>query len=65
MDERRKEIMKSEENFILNGDKKLANNSVRVSQWINLVVAILLNIKETDKVNEISPDLLKYLIYNI
>lgn len=65
MDERRKEIMKSEENFILNGDKKLANNSVRVSQWINLVVAILLNIKETDKVNEISPDLMKYSIYNI
>ena len=32
MDERRKEIMKSEENLILNGDKKLANNSVRISQ---------------------------------
>ena len=65
MDERRKEIMKSEENVILNRDKKLANNSVGVSQWINLVVAILLNIKETDKVNEISPDLMKYSIYNI
>ena len=66
MDERRKEIMKSEENFILNGDKKLVNNSVRISQWINLVVAILLNIKETDKVNEeITPDLMKYSIYNI
>ena len=65
MDERRKEIMKSEENVILNRDKKLANNSVTVSPWINLVVAILLNIKETDKVNEISPDLMKYLIYNI
>ena len=66
MDERRKEIMKSEENFILNGDKKLVNNSVRISQWINLVVAILLNIKETDKVNEeITPDLMTYSIYNI
>lgn len=31
MDERRKEIMKSEENVILNRDKKLANNSVGVS----------------------------------
>jgi len=28
MDEKRKEIMKSEENLILNGDKKLANNSM-------------------------------------
>lgn len=61
MDEKRKEIMKSEENLILNGDKKSANNSV----WINLV-AILLNIKETDKVNkEITTDLMKYSIYNI
>lgn len=65
MDERRKEIMKSEENLILNGDKKLANNSVRISQWINLV-GILLNIKETDKVNkEITTDFMKYSIYNI
>lgn len=41
--------------------KKSANNSV----WINLV-AILLNIKETDKVNkEITTDLMKYSIYNI
>lgn len=65
MDERRKEIMKSEENLILSGDKKLANNSVRISQWINLV-GILLNIKETDKVNkEITTDFMKYSIYNI
>lgn len=65
MDEIRKEIMKSEENLILNGDKKLANNSVRISQWINLV-GILLNIKETDKVNkEITTDFMKYSIYNI
>ena len=57
--------MKSEENLILNGDKKLANNSVRISQWINLV-GILLNIKETDKVNkEITTDFMKYSIYNI
>ena len=66
MDERRKEIMKSEENLILKGGKKLAINSARISQWINLVVAILLNIKETDKVSkEITADLMKYSIYNI
>lgn len=65
MDEKRKEIMKSEENLILNGGKKLAINSARISQWINLV-AILLNIKETDKVSkEITADLMKYSIYNI